>query len=137
MNGTRVRPQNGPNLGAKRRRAAGPASICNDELAHFGAPPLAAPARVPFISSTPSEGLPQDTAVPQVPARNGGPPLLSGRCTNGRPPRSAGLPGPPLSPLGRTIADKPLLRLIGRWLRAGVLVSCKGGPTAWCAAPMT
>ena len=40
MNGTRVRPQNGPNLGAKRRRAVGPASICNDELAHFGASPF-------------------------------------------------------------------------------------------------
>ena len=40
MNDTRVRPQNGPNLGAKHSRAAGPASVCNDELAHFGASPF-------------------------------------------------------------------------------------------------
>ena len=39
MNRTRVRPQNGPNLGAKRSRGGAPASICNDEWARFGALP--------------------------------------------------------------------------------------------------
>lgn len=39
MNVARVRPRNGANLGAKRRRLLDPASICNDEWAHLVAPP--------------------------------------------------------------------------------------------------
>ena len=39
MNGTRVRPQSGPNLGANRSRVGYPARICNDEWASFGASP--------------------------------------------------------------------------------------------------
>ena len=40
MNDTRVRSQNGANLGAKHSRADGPASICNDEWSRFGASPF-------------------------------------------------------------------------------------------------
>ena len=40
MNGTRVRPQNRPNLGANRSRVVHPARICNDEWACFGASPF-------------------------------------------------------------------------------------------------
>jgi hypothetical protein len=40
MTGTRVRPQNRPNLGANHRRVGDPARICNDEWACFGASPF-------------------------------------------------------------------------------------------------
>ena len=40
MNGTRVRPQNRPDLGANRSRVGHPARICNDERACFRASPF-------------------------------------------------------------------------------------------------
>jgi len=40
MNGTRVRPQNRPNLGANRSRVGSPARICNNEWACFGVSPF-------------------------------------------------------------------------------------------------
>ena len=40
MNGTRVRPQNRPDLGANRSRVGHPARVCNDERACFGTSPF-------------------------------------------------------------------------------------------------
>ncbi len=40
MNRTRVKAQNGPNLGAKRNRTGGPVSIGNDEWGRSGPSPF-------------------------------------------------------------------------------------------------
>ena len=40
MNGSRVRLQNRPNLGANRSRVGHPARMCNDQRACFGASPF-------------------------------------------------------------------------------------------------